>query len=157
VQRCYKVDEKGEPYSFDFVVESVGVLDPLYVVGRAIEVIQAKLLKYASIDSGDLPPNLRVLPSEARGPLFDFIFQGEDHTLGNLLQTWIDQQMIDSGEVMFVGYKVPHPLRDEMVLRVGVKEGKDIDARAAVAKACRDCAKMFKDWSAMWANSTNGI
>lgn len=154
VQRCYKVDERGEPYSFDFLVESVGVLRPVYIVGRALDILQAKCLKYASIDSGSLPPTLRVVPAEARGMMFDFVFQGEDHTLGNLLQTWMEQNLMDRGDITFVGYKVPHPLRDEMVVRVGVKGGKDSEARAAVAKACRECAQMFRTWSEMWSGAS---
>jgi DNA-directed RNA polymerase subunit L len=153
VQRCYKKDERGEPYSFDFVVESVGVLSPGYIVSRALEVLQAKVLRYASIDSGDLPENLKVRPADARMKGFDFVFQKEDHTMGNLLQTWMEHNLMDEGaeQVTFVGYKVPHPLRDEMVLRVGVDSGKDVDARAAVAKAARECAQMFKNWSGAWA------
>lgn len=154
VQRCYKINERGEPYSFDFVVESVGVLDPTYVVARALDLLVAKLLRFASIDTGDLPEQLKVLPAEARGPLFDFVFQGEDHTLGNLLQTWLDQTQIDDGTITFAGYKVPHPLRDEMVLRVGVADGRDLSARAAVARAAREAAQMFRDWSAAWAAAT---
>lgn len=151
VQRCYKMDARGEPYSFDFIVESVGVLDPVYIVRRALEVLQKKLMTYASIDSGDLPDTLKVRPADARMKGFDFTFQYEDHTLGNLLSTWIEQNMVDSGDVSFVGYKVPHPLRDEMVLRIGVESGKDLDARAAIAKAARSCAQLFTDWSAQWA------
>jgi DNA-directed RNA polymerase subunit L len=151
VQRCYKKDERGEPYSFDFIVESVGVLSPSYIVARALELLQAKVLRYASIDSGDLPETLKVRPADAKMKGFDFIFQKEDHTMGNLLQTWMEQNLVDTEQITFVGYKVPHPLRDEMVLRVGVDSGKDIDARAAVAKAARECAQMFKDWSASWA------
>jgi DNA-directed RNA polymerase subunit L len=150
IQRCYKMDERGEPYSFDFIVESVGVLDPVYVVHRAIEVLQKKLLVYASIDSGDLPESLKIRPADARMKGFDFIFQQEDHTLGNLLSTWMEQNEYDAGEITFVGYKVPHPLRDEMLLRVGVESGKDVDARAAVAKAARACAQMFTDWLGQW-------
>jgi DNA-directed RNA polymerase subunit L len=151
VQRCYKKDERGEPYSFDFIVESVGVLSPSYIVARALELLQAKVLRYASIDSGDLPETLKVRPADAKMKGFDFIFQKEDHTMGNLLQTWMEQNLVDTEQITFVGYKVPHPLRDEMVLRVGVDSGKDVDARAAVAKAARECAQMFKDWSASWA------
>jgi DNA-directed RNA polymerase subunit L len=154
VQRCYKVDERGEPYSFDFIVESVGVLDPKYSVARALDILQAKVLKYSSIDSGDLPEGLKVRPADARMKGFDFTFQKEDHTMGNLLQTWMEANLMDSGEITFVGYKVPHPLRDEMVLRVGVESGKDTDARAAVAKAARACAQMFKSWAAQWAGVT---
>jgi DNA-directed RNA polymerase subunit L len=155
VQRCFKIDERGEPYSFDFIVESVGVLDPVYIIGRAIDVAQAKVLRYGSIDSGDLPEGLKIRPADARMKGFDFIFQREDHTLGNLLQTWMEQNLVDSGEITFVGYKVPHPLRDEMVLRVGVESGLDTSARAAVAKAARECAQMFKNWSGFWAAAGN--
>ena len=157
IQRCYKMDERGEPYSFDFIVESVGVLDPVYIVRRAIEVLQKKLLTYASIDSGDLPETLKMRPADARMKGFDFTFQREDHTLGNLLSTWMEQNELDAGEITFVGYKVPHPLRDEMLLRVGVESGKDVDARAAVAKAARACAQMFADWLAQWTAVSGSI
>jgi len=157
VQRCYKIDERGEPYSFDFLVESVGVLDPVYIVKRAIDLLQAKVLHYASIDSGDLPEGLKVRPADARMKGFDFVFQREDHTLGNLFQTWMEKNLVDSGEISFVGYKVPHPLRDEMVLRVGVDSGMDTDARAAVAKAARECAQMFKNWGGAWASASTPI
>ena len=153
VQRVYKVDERGEPISFDFIVESAGVLDPVYVVARAIDRLIAKVLRYASVDAGDLPEGLKVIPADARMKGFDFIFQGEDHTLGNLLQTWMEQNQVDKEEITFVGYKVPHPLRDEMVLRVAVESGLVADARAAVARAARECATMFRNWSAMWAGS----
>jgi DNA-directed RNA polymerase subunit L len=157
VQRCYKINERGEPYSFDFIVESVGVLDPVYIVARAIDVLQAKVLRYGSIDYGDLPESLKVRPADARMKGFDFIFQHEDHTLGNLLQTWMEQNLVDSGEITFAGYKVPHPLRDEMVLRVGVESGQDSTARAAVAKAARECAQMFKNWVAQWAAAASSL
>jgi len=150
IQRCYKMDARGEPFSFDFVVESVGVLDPKYIVARALEVLQKKLLAYASIDSGDLPETLKMRPADARMKGFDFLFQQEDHTLGNLLSTWMERNM-EKDEISFVGYKVPHPLRDEMLLRVGVESGKDTDARAAIAKAARSCAQMFADWLAQWS------
>lgn len=155
VQRCFKMNERGEPYSFDFIVESVGVLDPVYIVARAIDILQTKILRYGSIDSGDLPESLKVRPADARMKGFDFIFQGEDHTLGNLLQTWMEQNLMDTGEITFVGYKVPHPLRDEMVLRVGVESGLDTSARAAVARAARECSQMFKNWAGFWASSAN--
>ena len=91
---------------------------------------------------------MKVQPADAQMKGFDFMFQHEDHTLGNLLQTYMEQTAME--EITFVGYKVPHPLRDEMLLRVGVESGKDVDARAAVAKAARACAQMFADWLGQW-------
>jgi DNA-directed RNA polymerase subunit L/DNA-directed RNA polymerase alpha subunit len=151
VQRCYKIDERGEPYSFDFIVESVGVLSPSYIVGRALEILQAKMLRYASIDSGDLPEQLKVLPADARMKGFDFIFQKEDHTLGNLFTTWMEKNLMDSGEITFVGYTVPHPLKDEMIIRIAVEDGKELTARTAIVKAARGCAAIFSSWGKDWA------
>ena len=146
--RCY-LEENGEPYSFDFTVETVGVLTPVYILARAISLIQAKCIRYASINVGDLPETLKVVPADSQLQGFDFIFDQEDHTLGNLFQTWIEQNLMDSGEISFAGYKVPHPLRDQMVLRIGVeKDGQQVTARAAVAQAAKGCADMFGAWRA---------
>lgn len=156
VSRCFLVNEQNEPYSFDFVVESVGPLNPTYIVTRAIQVIQEKVTKYASVDAGDLPENVKVLPADARMKGFDFLFQGEDHTLGNLLQTWIDANLVDPGEATFVGYKVPHPLKDEMVLRIGVESGTEDDARKVLMKAARGISQIFKAWGENWATASGG-
>lgn len=151
VARCHKVNERNEPNSFDFTIESIGVLDPFYIVARALQVLQEKVTQYASLDTGDLPDNVQIRPADARMKGFDVLFQGEDHTLGNLFQTWMDTNLLDAGEITFVGYKVPHPLKDEMLIRVGVEDGKETSARAAIAKVARGCSEMFKRWSMQWA------
>jgi hypothetical protein len=152
--RCY-LEENGEPYSFDFTVESIGVLTPEAIIARALDVLQARCLRYASINVGDLPDNLRVIPTNTiSGNAFDFLFAQEDHTLGNLFQTWIEQNLMNAAagaaaDVSFVGYKVPHPLRDEMVLTVGVeKDGQQVTARSAVSRAAKGCADLFMGWRA---------
>jgi DNA-directed RNA polymerase subunit L/DNA-directed RNA polymerase alpha subunit len=152
IARCFLQNEKGEPISFDFTVESKGVLSCDYVVARALDILQAKLLKYGGLDSGDLPETVEIHPADARMRGYDFLFKGEDHTLGNLLQTYMEQNMMADGELTFVGYKVPHPLRDEMVLRLGIKseDRTQVPARQMVAKAARDCAQMFRTWRSSW-------
>ena len=151
VNRCFKVDERNEPNSFDFIVESVGVLDPIYIVARALQVLQEKATFYSSIDTGELPESVQVRPADARIKGFDFIFQNEDHTLGNLFQTWMEKNLMDAGEITFVGYKVPHPLKDEMVIRVAIEDGKELTARMAIVKAARGCAALFSSWAKDWA------
>jgi len=151
--RCY-LEQNGEPYSFDFTIESIGVLSPEAILARALVVLQSRCMRYATINVGDLPDNLRVVPADGSLQGFDFLFTQEDHTLGNLFQTWIEQNAMvaaDGAEtdISFVGYKVPHPLRDEMLLRVGVeRDGQQVTARAAVARAAKGCADMFATWRA---------
>lgn len=160
VQRCFKIDPAtGEPNSFDFVIETVGVQRVEKIVERALANIEKKCLKYSALDK-EAPENVKVQNADARMKGFDFLFQKEDHTLGNLLQTYMDQTMMDR-DITFVGYKVPHPLRDEMVLRVGVDfpqkpemDGKEITARVAVARAANECAAMFRKWREDWMRVT---
>jgi DNA-directed RNA polymerase subunit L len=83
---------------------------------------------------------------------FDFWFTKEDHTLGNLLQTWIDTNKV-GGDITYVGYKVPHPLRDEMVLRIAVENGSEATARLAIAEAAKAISDMFLEWSVDWQSS----
>jgi DNA-directed RNA polymerase subunit L/DNA-directed RNA polymerase alpha subunit len=152
IYRCYLQDPDGEPYSFDFTVETIGTLPIQKIVYEALVSLATLVEKYSNIDSGDLPENIEIRPADARLKGYDFWIGGEDHTLGNILQTWLDENEVGS-EISFAGYKIPHPLRDEMVLRIGVDDGQQDTARGAIARACRSCADMFRSWAVQW----NGV
>lgn len=157
IDRCYVMDKKGEPNSFDFVVETVGTLNPYTIVKRALDVAVALCYPYTNLDTQSLPPDLRVQPAANRLEGFDFIFQKQDHTLGNLLQSYIDLFMMDGSKVSFVGYNVPHPLRDEMVVRLGIVGGQEADARKVMAEAARGCMALFKGFSESWQKNTGMV
>jgi len=153
VNRCFKKNEKGEPYSFDFSVESIGVYDPYIIVLEGIKVCEQKCLGYATIDRGTLPENIKIQPTKKEAKGFDIYFQNEDHTLGNLLTTWLDENLLDPDSlkpdsIQFCGYCVPHPLLDEMLMTVLCK---DMDtARKAIAQAAMNLSKMFGTWRTAW-------
>lgn len=151
-KRCFLVNDKGEPYSFDFTVESVGVLDVSYIVERACEVAENICLRYVNLDKGDLPEDISLSTADSRVIGYDFLFRGHDHTLGNLFQTWMVENLIETANpsITYVGYSVPHPLRDEMVLRVGVEDGKEGTARGAVAAAAKGCQDLFRNLRTEW-------
>jgi DNA-directed RNA polymerase subunit L/DNA-directed RNA polymerase alpha subunit len=141
VYRCYKQDADGEPMSYDFTVETVGPLQVQGMIYDALLAVSALGDSYAV----DLPNNVDIRPADWASPVgFDFWFANEDHTLGNLLQTWIAEEYPD----VFVGYKVPHPLRPEMVLRIGVKE--EVEARRLISEASAGIADMFRGWAQQW-------
>ena len=50
-----------------------------------------------------------------------FVFMREDHTLGNIMR----MQLLEDKEVLFAGYKMPHPLVNDMSLRVQTSQRKD--------------------------------
>jgi len=161
IARVYLKDEKGEPYSYDMTVESIGVLDVPYIVKRACEVGEAMVGKYANLDSPTevLTEDMVVIPTKSRIIGFDFLIRNHDHTLGNLLQTWLSEKNMNAAEgsdltkISYVGYEIPHPLRDELVIRIGVASGKRGDAMAAFAQACRGCADMFRKLKEAWVRA----
>jgi len=156
IYRCYKVDN-GEPYSFDFTMETIGPLSIENAVAKALTAMAVLAEKYASMDRGDLPDGVDIRPADSRMNGYDVWFTGEDHTLGNMLQTWLCDNLVgrtaEEGGIDFAGYKVPHPLRDEMLLRIGVEGTKkftEAAARLAIAEAAKACADMFRDWAVQW-------
>jgi DNA-directed RNA polymerase subunit L/DNA-directed RNA polymerase alpha subunit len=159
VARCYLKNEKDEPYSFDFTVESVGVLSVPYIVQRACEVGENMCNRYVNIDKGDLPEEVSISSSNSKLIGYDFLIRNNDHTLGNLLQTWLVEHHVDGTaepKISYAGYAVPHPLRDEMLLRIGVEDGDENTARKAFANAARGCAEMFRKMRESWMRA-NGL
>ncbi len=153
IQRIYKVDEKGDPNSFDFQIESIGTMPPRAIVERALQGLIKICDPFIGLDSGDLPEKISVVPSDSQLPGFDFLIQGEDHTFGNMIQTWLVDNHVDGDSmprISFAGYKIPHPLKDEMLLRIGVDDGNEITARTAIAVASRGCKAMFQEWLRLW-------
>lgn len=158
IDRCYKKNDKGEAYSFDFTVEAIGKwFPPEEILRRALQVAQQKCLKYATMDTGDLPENVSIVATDKQMNGSDVFFTGEDHTLGNLLQTWMAENMVDSGEITFVGYNVPHPLQDKMKMSIAIPVGNEkteLEIRRLLAKAAGACAAMFQTWLIDWERAT---
>ena len=146
--RCFLKDpETGEPYSFDFLVESVGVLTCETIVERALE---AGMKLCQRFGGESLPQDVTVQLANARMTGFDFIVKEQDHTLGHLLQAWLDQHLIGKGELTFAGYDVTHPLKDEIVIRLGTFDAKENTARQLFRQAAMGCAVMFQNWLTQW-------
>lgn len=61
-----------------------------------------------------------------------FTVNKEDHTLGNLLM----HQLLHDPQVLFAGYKVPHPLEHKFVLRVQTTP--DYSPQEALSNAITD-------------------
>jgi DNA-directed RNA polymerase subunit L/DNA-directed RNA polymerase alpha subunit len=158
IKRCFLINEKGEPYSFDFTIESAGVLEVPYIVEQACQVGENMCSRYVTLDRGDVPSDITITSADTRIIGYDFLFRGHDHTLGNLLQTWLVEHHIEGDaqpNITYAGYSVPHPLRDEMILRIGVEDGEESTARLAVARAALGCVKMFQNMRLAW-RSVNG-
>jgi DNA-directed RNA polymerase subunit L len=157
IKRCFKINDKNEPFSFDFTVETAGVLPVPYIVGRACEVGENMCSRYVNIHRGELPDEITISSADSRIIGYDFLIRGHDHTLGNLLQTWLVENHIQgeaNPKITYAGYSVPHPLRDEIILRIGVEDGEEATARLALAEAAKGCVDMFQKLRVAWQTAT---
>ena len=126
---------------------------PRAIIERALIGLIKMCEPYIGLDNGDLPNTISVTPSDAQLPGFDFLIKGEDHTFGNMIQTWLVDNHVDgeaTPRISFAGYKIPHPLKDEMLLRIGVEDGNEVTARTALAMSARGCRAMFQEWLRLW-------
>jgi DNA-directed RNA polymerase subunit L len=95
VQRHYKTDEYGDPSSFDFTVESVGVIPPLICLERGFRwLIEAVQQLIGNLESGN-EKIITVTPIATMGNGFSILVEGEDDTLGNLIQSHMVRQYAD--------------------------------------------------------------
>merc|ERR1719461_404437 len=74
-----------------------------------------------------------------------FTFKKEDHTLGNLIR----DELLRDKSVLFAGYKVPHPLRYDLVIKVRTQGDKDpmqamCDAIKNIRQKLRNFEKTFE-------------
>lgn len=166
VQRCFLVDERGQPNSFSFTVESVGIRPVQDIVAEGIRAAADMVAPY--VEAAERPAKelgITVHPTDSRmSSGIDLIFAEQEHTLGNLLQTiitelYLDTEALDS-PITYCGYKVPHPLERKMRLRIGVREGAKGEPGAialqAVATAAAKARALFDDLERSWAGLTGG-
>ena len=156
IQRIFKENEKGEPNSFDFQIETLGTISPRNVVEQALLGLQKLCQPFMALDTGDLPEGIRIEQIDGQLQGFDVHIQGHDHTLGNMFQTWITDhhvEGIDEPRLLSAGYYIRHPLKDEMTLRIGLlpnqegsPNGSQITVRTAITAAAKGCHAMFGDW-----------
>jgi len=167
IQRCFVTDERGEPSSFDFTVESVGVRPVPDIVAEAIRAAADLVRPYASAETAAADLRITAQPPDSRMIGIDLTFDGQEHTLGCLLQSFVTELYLDSasgpapvdGPITYVGYKVKHPLKREVTLRFGIRDAAADAmsvARQVVAAAATKAVTVFEELGRSWAAATSG-
>lgn len=125
IQRYFKTDECDEPNSFDFIVESVGVVPPLIIFERACNLLINELKKLiANIETRNensviIKPNV-----EFGGGSYNLYIYESDDTIGNLIQTHCSKYFADYSlpvekrKCSVITYHKIHPLKREIMISV---------------------------------------
>jgi len=157
IQRCFVINDRGEPNSFDFTIESVGVRPVKEIVAEGIKAVIDLVAPYADTEKSLADLGITTQPPDSRMNGLDIHFNGQEHTLGNLLQTLITELYIDTAApdspIVYVGYKIRHPLHRIMTLRLGFKgTGTDAQAREIIATAAERARIIFEELGRSWAS-----
>jgi len=131
-ERYFYTDESNNPNIFEFYIESVGVILASKILDQSFDILVKKIEKFRSafddhIRGGD--SRVKIMESPTVMTAHDIIIDEEDHTLGFLLQSYID---ILVPEVKFVGYNNPHPLKKNIVLRISTAKNDISDIKSVI-------------------------
>lgn len=121
--RHFHVDEYGHPNKFEFNIESYTSIRPLVVLYKAFEILSTKLVTLNNnLKTGNYN-EVDVYPSETDMNAFDILINNETYTVAALLQSYIWKYFGEMKDlVTFIGFVKPHPLKDNVLLRIALKE-----------------------------------
>ncbi len=109
-ERDWVKKTNGDPSGFIFYLETCGVMPPREVINKSLVIIKNKLADFKDY----IKTNIAKLGWTSSNML-DFEYEGEMHTLGNLIAT-MGLEML--GENDYIGYRIIHPMMNKFILRM---------------------------------------
>ena len=145
-ERHFVVDENDRPNQFEFRIESVGVLPSHLILISALEKLFLKLKKFlTNFDDAINTKNNQVVSfNKSTGVMesMDIVIQDETHTLGYLLQSYI--QLLNGDKVKFIGYRNPHPLKKFIELNISVGNNDIQEIKNVIYSTCNEIIQLIK-------------
>lgn len=157
-ERAYYCNEYGDPIAIHFDIESQCALSPMYLVYQAIEILKAKVQTVQQEIFSEASQKVKHQKADHHG--YEFTFDLEDDTLGNILQSHIHvnyvrpKQQAPNGKVVnYVGYVCPHPLDQTMILNICFEDDEHTDPHDYIeflALVCRSLQDQLQDLLNAW-------
>jgi DNA-directed RNA polymerase alpha subunit len=111
--------DNNDPVAFIFYLETSGVIEPRVALQKSLEILKVKLEKFKT----HIKENRSKLGWTSNGML-DFEYEGEMHTLGNLIATMGLEAL---GENDFIGYRIIHPMMNKFIMRMKLERSDSKD------------------------------
>ena len=132
--RCYKIDENGEPNEFEMVVQTLGIYSNYKIVFMSCDYLERLFQTFIErIRSGTVPIHEStasrelgytsvIVPSIEN--CYDIILENEDYTFGYLLEVYLYKLFYtdnDHDSLTYIGFKKFHPHDTFSVIRMAFK------------------------------------
>ena len=157
-ERYYHRDKNLQPYYYTFKIDSVHHLNSkeLFILANQIiiESLEKMIEEFPKLTSGEKS----ILSfNEIKEGIFQIIIHGADDTLGNIIQSYISQHMINNMSILSVcGYKKEHPLNDILSFTISLNTknkvynlNKPQQVLAIVETFTECCNKLIQTFSAI--------
>jgi len=148
--RFFYVNDKNEPNVFTFKIESVGVIPPLIIFHRAIDILKDKINTFVSNLMAKNENIITISESSQMNGGYDIIVKNEDDTLGNIVQSHLCMLYADftlpkeQRKLKYIGYKRPHPLEKHIIFVVqGNNDNLDALLGEVLKTGCLEIVKML--------------
>lgn len=128
-ERHYYQDERGNPTWFNFRLESIGAIPPLVIFHRAMDILKGKVNAFNSALIRNDSVNIKIEPSKQMANGYRLVIEGEDDTLGNVIQYYMTEYFADMSLpsehrlLNYVGYVRQHPLEMKIALTIQAING----------------------------------
>lgn len=113
----YYKNKNNEPTTYIFDVESVGMINPIKIVGFSLNILKEKIKNIQISLNENNDRKIKVEESNRNFNSYDFIIIDEDHTLGNLISSYL----LDNPEINYSGYIIPHPNDNKLLITTQLK------------------------------------
>lgn len=123
----------GRPNWIDMTIESVGVLSGKDILKYAVGILKTQVDSY-------MKEALEKINRESEKGSYNIKLNQGGHTIGALFQ----EVMYSDENVEFVGYDIPHPLRDEMDIRFHTKKNPEAILKIAAESIKEYCSVVEK-------------
>ncbi len=110
----YQKTEKGIPSIYNFKIESVGHLLPEKIYEEGVKKLRDRILIAKSEMNLKNSDKITIAKNKKSDEVFDVIFMDENDTLGNILSEYLSSDE----DVKYVGYRLVHPLKYEMHMKI---------------------------------------
>lgn len=121
-ERSYEKNSKGEPDVYMFNIESIGFYSPINIALKGIDLLITRL---DFVKNEFLNKNSKKVMRVNTDNLnyYSFLIDKENDTIGNLLSTYITYDK----NVMYCGYIIEHPLKNNIILKIQLKEDNTLE------------------------------
>ena len=126
-ERFYHLDDKMQPYYYNFSIEKVGFYDCKTIFIKGCEILMKRIREFNNQLDLINTPECRVKIYES-GTIKDghaLTVDQETDTLGSIIQAHIVKNYIEEDRedspIMFCGYKRTHPLEEKIMFTIKMK------------------------------------